>query len=115
MATFEEMYQKAKERGKLVDLDPAFVKLAKPGDTIIGRYVRKDSVNARAGGGSFDVYVFETDAGLVKTKFGAATDKGAARGMVEGRVYRVEFLGKDKLPEGNDVNRWSIVEVPTLV
>jgi hypothetical protein len=112
MGTYEDLYKRQTEAGKTLDLDPTFLKLDKAGDYLIGRLMRSDEVKARAGTGSFKVYVFDTDDGLIKTKLGGATDKQAAAAMKIGSIYRIEFLGKEKLPEGNEVNRWKIEEIP---
>jgi hypothetical protein len=115
--SYREQFEQAQKEGRTLNLDPTFVKLEKQGDTLIGRLLRRETVKAKAGGGTFDTYIFETDEGLRKTKFGAATDKQIGKSMADGAVYRIEFLGQEKLPEGTKVNRFKIeeyVDAPTV-
>lgn len=111
MGTYADLYKKATASKKVVDLDPEFRKLDKKGDFLIGRLLRREEVKARAGTGTFNCYIFDTDDGLVKTKLGGATDRSLGSSLIDGRVYRLEFLGKEKLPDGNEVNRWKIEEI----
>ena len=111
MASYADLYKKQTAAHKVIDLDPVFKKLDKKGDFLIGRLLRTEEVKAAAGSGTFLTYTFDTDEGLVKTKLGGATDKAIGVSMAVGAVYRVEFLGKEKLPTGNSVNRWKIEEV----
>lgn len=110
--TFQQQYDAAKRNNTLVNTEPKFVKLENEGDSLIGRLMGFDEVQSSQGPGKFNMYVFNTDDGLVKTKFGAATDKMIAKFLQPGHVYFAQFLGQQKLPNGTDVNRFRIEEVP---
>jgi len=109
--TYKELFEQAKKAGALVSCEPVFVKLDKPGDFLIGKLVSIDAVESVQGTGSFNMYIFQTDAGLMKTKTGAATDHMAGRYLHIGHIYRMEFLGQKELPSGVSVNKFRIEEI----
>lgn len=109
--TYQELYNQAKKAGALESCEPAFVKLDKVGDFLIGKLVNIDSVESSQGTGVFNMYIFQTDAGLIKTKTGAATDRMAGKYLHVGKIYRMEFLGQTKLPSGVSTNKFRIEEI----
>jgi hypothetical protein len=112
---FQEQYEAAKRANALVNTEPKFLKLEAEGQSMIGRLMGFDEVQSSQGPGKFNMYVFQTDDGMVKTKFGAATDKMTAKFLKIGTIYFIQFLGQQKLPNGTDVNRFRIEEVPEFI
>jgi len=109
--TYKDLYAQAKIAGALATCEPTFVKLEKPGDFLIGKLVNVDEVESAQGPGVFKMYVFQTDDGLIKTKTGSATDRMAGKYLKIGHIYRMEFLGQNKLASGVSVNRFRIEEI----
>lgn len=117
MKTYAELYADAEKAGKTRSLMPTFVKLDKKGETLVGRYLSREEVKAQAGTGTFYVYIFETDAGLIKTKFGGASDREWGATLEVDGIYRIVFKGKERLPNGQSINRFEaaqlVIDEPT--
>jgi len=98
--SYKDLYLRAKEDNKLVNKEPEFVKLENSGDSFVGRLMGFDEVQSAQSEGKFNMYVFDTDDGMIKTKFGAATDKMIAKYLTIGRIYFIQFNGQQDLPNG---------------
>ncbi len=112
--TYAELYKQQLAAGKVRSVEPDFVKLAAPGDNLIGRLLGTETVKAKGGSGTFLAYIFETDQGFVKTKCGAATDNKIKNGLRIGAIYSVTFLGQTKLSDTQVTNnfRWEEIAEP---
>jgi hypothetical protein len=108
---YSEMKKLAEKAKATVDLTPAFLEFKKAGDSVIGRLKNVSQVQSGLTEGHYNQYLFETDDGLVKCAVGAATDKEAGSMMVIGRVYSVEYRGKEKISGGRSVNKFKITEI----
>jgi hypothetical protein len=106
-----EMKKMAEKAKAVVDLTPAFLEFKKSGDGVIGRLKNVSQVQSGLSEGQYNQYLFETDDGLVKCALGAATDKEAGAMMKIGRVYSIEYKGKEKISGGRSVNKFKIAEI----
>lgn len=109
--SMEEMYKQAKERGELKVLTPDYVEFKKKGDVILGRLKGISVVTSTSTGQSYNQYLVETDKGMVKCALGNATDNEIRPLLSNGKLYAIEFKGKEALGGGKTVNKFKIVEV----
>lgn len=109
--TYKELLKKAEEAKTAKSVQPGFFRFEKKGDYILGRYMYSHEVQGSLGGGTYLMYIFDTDLGLQKFKLGSAADKELREVMVPTGVYKIEFLGKDSFGKGKTVNRYDCVEV----
>ena len=113
---YSEMKKAAEKAGALKDLTPTFFEFSKKGDGFAGKLRSVSTVQSGLGKGEYCQYLFDTDEGLVKCAFGAATDKELSAFFEPGRVFSVEFLGKIKISGGRSVNKFKILEIdPSLL
>jgi len=108
---YSEMKKEAEKKKALADLSPTFFAFEKKGDGFCGRLKGLSSVQSGLSQGSYNQYLFEGDAGLIKCAFGAATDKELAPLMKVGNIYTVEYLGKVKISGGRSVNKFKVYEI----
>jgi hypothetical protein len=108
---YADMKKLAEKAKAIVDLTPAFLEFKKAGDGVTGRLKNVSQVQSGLSEGQYNQYLFETDDGLVKCAMGAATDKEAGAMMKIGRVYVVEYKGKEKISGGRSVNKFKIIEI----
>jgi len=108
---YGEMLAGAQKVKGFRDLTPFFYEFKKRGDSFVGRLVNVAQVESGLSKGVYNQYLFETDGGLIKCAFGAATDKEAGSMMQVSRVYAVEFLGQEKITGGRSVNKFKILEI----
>jgi len=106
-----EMKTIAEKAGAITDLTPTFFEFAEKGDGFVGRLKHVSTVQSGLSEGTYNQYLFETDEGLIKCAFGAATDKEVAPMMRASGVYIVEYLGKVKITGGRSVNKFKVQEI----
>lgn len=111
--SYKDQYEKAYKAGETQDLTPTFTRFEEKGDVMIGKLVSFNSVQSSLGEGSYNQYLFDTDDGLVKFSLGKAADSELASQFVAGGVYRIEFLGNEKIGKGRTVNKYEVVQIPT--
>lgn len=107
---YEAIYVEAEKMGLTKDLIPAFMTWEKTGDMIIGRYLHHFAVEGEGDKGSYNQYVFETNEGKVKFSLGSLADKEVSSQLEHGGLYAIKFLGKEKIGNGRQVNRFSVRE-----
>lgn len=105
---FKTLLNEAARQGALEQLTPVYRELKTKGDGFVGRLKGCSPVESGLSGDSYNQYLFDTDDGLIKCAFGGATDKEAGALMDIGRVYVVEFQGKELITGGRTVNKFSI-------
>uniref|UniRef100_A0A6H1ZP84 Uncharacterized protein n=1 Tax=viral metagenome TaxID=1070528 RepID=A0A6H1ZP84_9ZZZZ len=108
---YNDMKKAAEKKDAMSDLTPTFYQFEKKGDGFVGRLKHVVSVQSSLSEGSYNQYLFDTDDGLIKCAFGAATDKEVEAVFKVGNVYSVEFLGKLKISNKRTVNKFSIMEI----
>lgn len=111
--SYKDQYEKANKAGEIQDLTPTFTRFEKEGDVILGKLVSYNPVQSSLGEGQYNQYLFETDDGLVKFSLGQAADSELGSQFVAGEVYRIEFLGKEKIDRGRAVNKYEVVQIPS--
>lgn len=109
---YKDLYKAALTGGTVRSVEPDFVRLNTPGDMLVGRLVEIIPTRAKQGGGTFNCYTFETDAGYFKTKCGAATDNKIKAVLRIGGIYAVTFLGQTDLGNNTKVNDFRWEEIP---
>jgi len=109
--SFEKYYQKQKKAKVIRQLTPAFMEWKTKGQTLIGAFVSKASVQSKSAEQTYYQYIFETDNGLIKFHLGKATDNEIAEVFQRGVVYAVTFNGKEQIQGGRSVNKFNIVEI----
>lgn len=107
----KEMKEIAEKAGALTDLTPTFFEFTEKGVGFVGRLKHISTVQSGLSEGVYNQYLFETDEGLIKCAFGAATDKEVAPMMKTSGVYIVEYLGKVKITGGRSVNKFKVQEI----
>ncbi len=90
-------------------LTPEYVEFAKKGDSVTGKFLSSSDVKSTLGEGTYKMYVFDTDDGVVKFKLGAATDTELANVIVPGGVYQIVFQGQVRLKGGHSVNKFMVL------
>ncbi len=108
---YSEMKKEAEKKKALNDLSPQFFVFEKKGDGFTGRLKGLSSVQSGLSTGTYNHYLFEVDAGLIKCAFGAATDKELAPMMKISNIYSVEYMGKVKISGGRSVNKFKVFEI----
>lgn len=108
---YSDMKKVAQDKGAVVNLTPQFIAFEKAGDGFCGRLKGYSSVQSGLSQGTYNQYLFEVDAGLIKCAFGAATDKEVAPMLHIGNIYVVLYKGKEKISGGRSVNKFSIEEI----
>lgn len=113
---YGEMKEAAKKADVMKDLTPNFFEFEKQGDGFVGKFIASAAVDSSLGTGTYNQYLFETDDGMLKCAFGAATDKEVVPLMKVGGIYSVEFVGKVKIGGGKSVNKFKVYEIdPSLL
>lgn len=108
---FAEMKKLADKAKAKIDMTPEFYQFKTKGDCVTGRLKSFSEVASGLTEGTYLQYMFETDAGLVKCALGKATDKEIGSLITIGRVYNIEFQGKEKISGGRSVNKFKIYEI----
>ena len=109
---YKELCLKAMKEGHSINITPTFVNLTADEPVICGRFLSSCSVQSSVSDGTYLQYLFETDEGLIKFHLGSACDNEAGALMKTGKVYNIEFLGKEKLDSTRSVNKYHIEEIP---
>lgn len=105
---FEEMYNKAKDGGKVDQATFTIWKPEEEGERIIGNVVKVEPFEQ----GTFDTevnqYLISTDRGLVSTVLGSATDKQLDKWELTGKLICITYHGKNQLSDGRQVNNYQV-------
>jgi len=110
--SYRELCESRMKAGQSVNITPIFVNLTDDEPVICGRFLSSCTVNSSVSDGTYNQYLFESDAGLVKFHLGSACDHEAGAVMSIGKIYHIEFLGKEKLDNTRSVNKYHIEEIP---
>lgn len=110
---YRERAEAALKDGSAVNRTPEFAKLREENASVTGKMVGCTDVPPKNNKPGYRQYVFETDEGLVKFSLGSNADREFGLAMEIGKVYSIIFLGKEKLPSGNTVNKWNCFEIPS--
>jgi len=110
--SYQEMYQKRQEEGRIKDLTPEYVTFKEEGDSIVGRLIGVTDVISTLNEGTYNQYLLETDEGMKKFALGNATDKEMINTLIVGGIYAITFEGKQQLKGGRRVNKFSIENIP---
>ena len=109
--TYKEQLEEAQKVGGTELLSPEYFAFEKKGDSIIGMLKGFSEVQGSIGEGMYNQYLFDTDGGLIKCAFGAATDREAASQMAVNEVYHIVFQGKVKIKGNRSINKFKIVHI----
>ena len=112
MGRFEDYAKEAQKKGTAESLDSTFWKPEGKGDVRIGILAEKFEVQSSVSEGTYNQYLVDTDAGMVKFALGSAGDKEYGERLAYGELYVFEFDGKESLPGGKTVNKWKISHIP---
>lgn len=108
---YSKVAEKALKDGKGNNITPTYLSFDESRKVICGRFLNKAPVQSSVSSGTYNQYLFDTDEGLVKFHLGSATDNEAGAVMKLGKVYHIEFLGKEELPGKKTVNKYHIEEI----
>jgi hypothetical protein len=110
--SYLKIAQKALKEGKGKNFSPVYITFGEDRKVVCGRFLHKAAVASSVSDGFYDQYLFDSDDGLIKFHLGSATDNEAGILMVAGKVYHIEYLGKEKLKGAKSVNKYHIEEIP---
>ena len=111
METYKQMHERAKKAKSLKSLTPQFHDWKSDGKLLIGAFVSLAEVSGTLGDKPYNQYIFDCDEGLVKFSLGGAADNEVAAIFSEGVVYAIEYLGKEEIRGGRQVNKFDINEI----
>jgi len=111
MSTYVEQLKEAAKSGNVKKLTAIYHKWVKSGEKIIGGFIDRSEVGKAEEGNRYYQYLFETDEGLTKFSLGNASDGEIGAALVKGRVYLIEFKGKESIGGGRKVNRFECTEI----
>lgn len=111
MQTYKDLYKQAKKEESTRQLTAEYRRFGKKGDNVLGRLVGVSPVQSTLGGGEYNQYLFETDEGLVKCAMGRSGDGEIGVVLEKGKVYYLEFLGKEDISGGRRVNKFYCDEI----
>ncbi len=106
--SFQQMWNEAEEKKKVVDITPQWVPFEAAGQVIVGRFRGSSEVASSLGEGTYLQYLFNTDDGLIKFSLGRATDNELKTVMHEGGIYQIVYLGQVKVKGGRKVNQFKV-------
>lgn len=112
--SYKNILRNAKSSGATRTLSPTFHEWKAKGQIIVGKFVAASPIKSTLSEGEYNHYLFETDEGLVKFALGGATDKEAGILMISGRVYAIEYKGKEDISSGRRVNKFEVSELLDL-
>lgn len=110
---YKAAYEEAKEDKRVKSITAEYFEFDKPGKGFVGKLLNKNEVAGKLGGRSYLQYLFHTDDGLIKCALGSAADGEAGAMMEQGKLYHVEFQGKEDIGGGRRVNRFTIERIIT--
>lgn len=105
---YKEAHAKAVKEKRVEKVTPDYIEFKKEGMVVIGRFVGFSTVSSSRGEGTYNQYLFHSDAGLIKFAVGSATDKEIMPLLIRGQVYSVQYLGKEKLSGARTVNKFMV-------
>lgn len=108
---YGELAKKALSKKEFQNLTPEFVRWEEKGQSIVGSFQGRMEVTSGLNQGSYSQYIFDTDDGLIKFSLGSLADKEVGNRFEQGSIYYIEFLGKQKIPGGHQVNRFKILQL----
>jgi len=111
MSTYAEQAKEATKSGNVKKLTAIYHKWIKSGEKILGCFIDRSEVGKAEEGNRYFQYLFETDEGLTKFSLGNASDGEIGAALVKGRVYLIEFKGKETIGGGRKVNRFECTEI----
>lgn len=106
--SYEDAYNEAHEKGDTLALTKQIVTWEDEGQRIVGKVLSIDPFTDGIFEGEVKVYTLETDAGLVTTVLGAATDKQLEKKDPLGLTVAITFKGKKPLSKGGQCNIFEI-------
>lgn len=109
---FTELHNKAAKEKRVEKITPEYVAFEKEKAFVVGQFIGYAAVASSQGEGTYNQYLFNTDAGLIKFAVGNATDKEIIPLMRIGELYHVQFLGKEKLDAKRSVNKFLVEHIP---
>lgn len=105
---YARLLQDAEASGRTQMVTPTFLKWEKVGQVVVGRLVSRSVVTSSKGPGTYNMYVMDTDDGLIKFSLGAVTDRNLMNVFSDGEVFVVRYDGQDRTPNGNHVNKFTV-------
>ncbi len=111
MVDFKKMLEASKKKGAAKLRSATYITFDEKGDVVVGVYVSKSATRSSLNEGTYNMYIFETPAGLVKFSLGSSADKEFEPILSEGSAYAVEYLGQEKISGGRSVNRYDFYEL----
>lgn len=111
--TYEQAFKAARSKGETQQVSYDITKWEREGEVLIGKLLKVEKKSSKELGGKYDgevnVYLFDTDEGLVSCVCGTTVDRIMGDGQdFIGRVCAIEFQGKRQLEGGREFNRFRV-------
>lgn len=107
MSMYDE-YQKAKDKGKTKTLTRQIYTWEQEGQELVGKVLRIEPFTAGVFDTEVNCYIIETDAGIVTTVLGSATDKQLLSVDPVGQMLYIKYQGKKMLNDGRSINLFHV-------
>jgi len=106
---YQERFTKAEKAGQTASVTPKWVAFDKEGESVCGKLLGTVEVASGLGSGIYLQYLMETDDGLIKFSLGAATDKELKTVLHTDGIYKITYVGQQKIKGGRRVNRFQVI------
>ncbi|MHA1961936.1 MAG: hypothetical protein ACW99U_17140 [Candidatus Thorarchaeota archaeon] len=107
--SYTEDFKAAEKAKTAVDVTPTWFAFEAKGQFVLGKLMGTSEVDSSLGSGTYLQYLMDTDDGLIKFSLGAATDKELHTVLHTGSVYKIMFMGKQKIKGGRSVNQFKVL------
>lgn len=112
MATYREMYAKAKKAKETKKVEALRWKGVEPGDNVCGLLMTKRVGKSRRFDSHFNIYTLKTEEGVTDCILGSATDAEVGNAMEVGQIYYIEYTGKEAVAGGLERKNHDVILVP---
>jgi len=108
--SLSDIFEAAKLAGKIKKMVPRHIKFSDVGDSFLGRFQATTIIEGGEDKPSYPLYLFDSDEGVVSITLGAMINSKKDF-FTAGKIYFIEYLGKEKTSKGNQINIFNIEEI----
>lgn len=105
---YKDAYKGAREDGQTENVNVQIIRFAEEGQEIYGEFLRRTPLEDNQYDNDVQKYLFDTDHGRISFVGGQYFDDYIGEYLKEGGLYRVEYLGKQEISDGQSVRRWNV-------
>lgn len=106
--SYLEAWKQAEKDKAVHDVSPTWTPFEKEGQSVIGKLLGTAEIESTLSKGSYLQYLMDTDDGLIKFHLGRAADNELHTVLKVGNVYKITYLGKEKIKGGRQVNQFKV-------